>query len=226
MSKFVRFMAKIVAMALLLATGVLATPLSSYAQESGAKSGIAATPAGHFIQDLGEKAVSILGNKTMTPADRDHAFRKMLRDSFDLTTIGRFVIGRNWLAATPAQQQEYMKLFEALVVKTYSDRFALYTGEGFHVTAVQAEGDSDFVVNSEITHPDGSPATSVDWRLRQKDGKLGIVDVIVEGVSMRITQRQEYASVIERNGGNIDGLLEVMRQRLNGVAPAPVAAKG
>lgn len=183
-----------------------------------------AIPAGKFIQDLGDKAVSILADKNITPEQRDMKFRQMMHESFDLMTIGRFVIGRNWHAATPEQQKEYMRLFEELVVKTYSDRFALYTGEGFRVRSVTPEGERDYIVRSEITHPDGSPPTTVDWRVRQKEGKLGIIDVIVEGVSMSVTQRQEYSSVIERNGGNIDGLLEVMRKHLQEPAKQPTAA--
>jgi phospholipid transport system substrate-binding protein len=183
------------------------------------------TPSGKFIQDLGDRALAILADKNTSTDQRNGQFRQMMHDTFDLATIARFVIGRNWYAANPDQQKEYMKLFEELVVKTYSDRFALYTGEGFRVRAVTPEGDRDYIVNSDITHPDGSAPTSVDWRVRQKDGKLGIIDVVVEGVSMSVTQRQEYASVIERNGGNINGLLEVMRQHIQEPGKAP-AAKG
>ena len=173
-----------------------------------------ATPAGKFIQDLGDQAISVIANKSLTQDQRSDHFRQMLRSSFDLPTIGRFVIGRSWNAATPDQQQEYMKLFESLVVKTYSDRFALYTGEGFRVTGVRPETEKDVVVTSEITHPDGSEPTTVDWRVRNKNGKLGIIDVVVEGVSLSVTQRQEYASIIQRDGGKLDGLLSLMRQQL------------
>ena len=107
-----------------------------------------------------------------------------------------------------------MHLFEALVVKTYSDRFALYTGEGFQVTGVRPESEKDYVVTSEITHPDGSQPTEVDWRVRKKESKLGIIDVVIEGVSLSVTQRQEYASIIQRDGGQINGLLALMRQQL------------
>jgi phospholipid transport system substrate-binding protein len=173
-----------------------------------------ATPQGKFIQDLGDKALAILSDKKLSAEQRDQKFRDMLHKTFDLATIGRFVIGRTWLAASQDQQQEYMKLFEQLVVKTYSDRFAFYTGEGFKVRVVRPEGERDVVVSSDITHPDGSPPTVVDWRVREKNGKIGIIDVVVEGVSMSVTQRQEYASVIDRNGGDINGLLNVMRQHL------------
>lgn len=179
--------------------------------ESSAKN-----PAGKFIQDLGNRAIKIIANKDNSEELRSEKFRQILRDSFDLMTIGRFVIGRSWNAATPAQQQEYMKLFEQLVVKTYGSRMALYTGEGFKVTSSRAESEKDTIVNSLITHPDGSPPTSIDWRVRQKDGKYGVIDVVVEGVSLSVTQRQEYAAVIQNNGGKIDGLLKQMREQVHG----------
>ncbi len=184
------------------------------------------TAQGRFIQDLGDKAISLLADKNSLSRERDATFRQMLKESFDLNTIGRFVLGRTWLAATPEQQKEYIQLFEQLVVKTYSERFALYTGEGFRVRAVRPEGERDVIVNSAIIRPDGSSSTSVDWRVRQKDGKLGVIDVVVEGVSMSVTQRQEYASVIERSGGNIEGLLDLMRKRVEDPAKASPPNKG
>jgi phospholipid transport system substrate-binding protein len=172
------------------------------------------TPAGKFVQSLGDRAIAAIADKATTPEERNQKFRDILNDSFDLRTIGRFVIGRSWNAATPEQQQEYMSLFEALVVKTYGDRLTLYTGEGFTVKSVRTESEQDVIVGSQITHPDGSEPTLIDWRVRNKNGKLGIIDVVVEGVSLSITQRQEYSAVIQNSGGQIDGLLNVMRQRL------------
>jgi len=171
-------------------------------------------PAGKFVQDLGNNAIAVVADQSNSPEKRNEKFRRLLHDSFDLMTIGRFVIGRTWNAATPDQQKEYMKLFEELVVKTYGSRMAIYTGEGFSVTGVRPESEKDTIVMSQITHPDGSEPTTIDWRVRNRDGKLGVIDVVVEGVSLSVTQRQEYASVIQRNGGQIDGLLDLMRQQI------------
>lgn len=182
------------------------------------------TAPGKFIQDLGDHAISIIANKNVTPDERSEKFKTILTDSFDLMTIGRFVIGRSWNTATPAQQQEYMKLFTSLVVKSYGDRLTLYTGEGFTVIGERPESEKDFIVNSQITHPDGSEPTKIDWRIRQRNGKLGVIDVIVEGVSLSVTQRQEYSSVMQNNGGDIEGLLKAMRQQLNAPRAQPPAA--
>ncbi|HBM91160.1 MAG TPA: toluene tolerance protein [Rhodospirillaceae bacterium] len=176
----------------------------------------ASSPQGLFIQHLGDEAIEILKKKDLTKEQRNKTFRNLLDGKFDLKTIARFVIGRNWRSATPAQQIEYLDLFKKLVVKTYSDRFSLYAGEGFKVRSVSPEGRRDFIVKSDITHPDGSKPTVITWRVRQKDSQMGIIDVVVEGISMSVTQRQEYSSVIQRNGGNIESLLSMMRQRING----------
>lgn len=208
--------------ALLLSCTIPAVAFADPAPAPAAEQ-IDTSPQGKFIQGLGDKAIAILADKKLSAEDRSAKFRALLRETFDLQTIGRYVIGRAaWQAATPQQQEEYTKLFEALVVKTYSDRFALYTGEGFKARSSHPEGDTGFVVNSDITHPDGTKPTQVDWSIRQKGDKMGIIDVVVEGVSMSVTQRQEYASVLQRNGGDMNALLDLMRQRVNGTpAPAP-----
>jgi phospholipid transport system substrate-binding protein len=180
-------------------------------------------PSGKFVQDLGDRAIGAIADKNITVNQRSDKFRQILTDSFDLKTIGRFVIGRNWNTATPDQQKEYMHLFEELVIKSYGDKLTLYTGEGFRVTGARSESERDFYVMSEITHPDGSQPTTIDWRVRQRDGKLGVIDVIVEGVSLSVTQQQEYAAVIQRSGGQIDGLLDQMRQQLQ--TPSATASR-
>jgi phospholipid transport system substrate-binding protein len=171
-------------------------------------------PAGKFVQSLGDRAIKIIADKQLAADQRSTALSKILSDDFDLKTIGRFVIGRTWNGASPAQQAEYMDLFKALVIRNYGARMTLYTGEGFLVVGTRPESDMDTTVLSQITHPDGSPPTTIDWRVRERDDKMGVIDIVVEGVSLSITQKQEYASVIQNNGGQIDGLLQLMREQL------------
>ncbi|MDR3425358.1 MAG: ABC transporter substrate-binding protein [Alphaproteobacteria bacterium] len=179
------------------------------------------TPAGKFIQDLGNNALGVIKDKSLTQTQRSEKYDNLLRSAFDLKTIGHFVVGRAWDAATPEQRQEYMQLFEKLVVKTYGDRMKFYSGESFRVTSVRSESEKDFMVSSEIVHLGGQQPTRVDWRVRQDNGKLAIIDVIVDGVSQSVTQRQEYASIIERDNGKLDKLLTDMRQRLQGQGTQP-----
>ena len=172
-------------------------------------------PAGKFIQDLGDRAIAQISNKSISPDTRQEKYRDILKSSFDLETIGHFVVGRAYNNASVDQKKEYMDLFEKLVIKTYGDRLNLYSGEGFHVKSVRPESDKDSIVNSEITHPDNSSPTKVDWRVRnEQNGKMAVIDVVVEGVSQSVTQRDEYSSIVQRDGGKLDGLISLMRKQL------------
>ena len=205
---------------------LLAVPAFVQAQNapvSAAASAAQMAPASKMIQDLGNQAIAIAADKSLSQDARRAKYDELLRASFDLTTIGHFVLGRYWTTVAPEKQQEFLKTFETLIIKIYTSRINFYSGEGFKVKSERAEDERDTVVNSEITHPDGSKSTNVDWRVRSAGGKLTIVDVSIEGVSQSVTERQEYASVMQQNNGNIEPLLTLMRQQISGQAPAAVS---
>ncbi|AWK86632.1 MlaC/ttg2D family ABC transporter substrate-binding protein [Azospirillum thermophilum] len=168
--------------------------------------------AGAFIQSLGNEAIATFSDKSVPRDQSVQKFRTLLYRGFDVPYIGRFVLGRFWNQATPQQQDEYQKLFEKMIVATYADRFVEYSGETFKITGSRPEGDTDAVVTTQIVRPNGPPV-NVDWRVRKRDAGFKIIDVIVEGVSMSVTQRSEFASVISSSGGQIEGLLRAMRQK-------------
>jgi phospholipid transport system substrate-binding protein len=169
--------------------------------------------AGTFVQSLGDQAIEIITDKSLDPAGREHRFHEMFVTRFDVPAIGRFVLGRYWRTATDAQKAEFLKLFEDMIVKTYNNRFTEYKGEQFAVIGTRADHDSA-MVTANIAQPNGRPPIKVEWRVLNEDGKPKIVDVVIEGVSMSVTQQQEFGSVIQRNGGQVDGLLATMRERV------------
>lgn len=169
-----------------------------------------AQEAKKMIEIMGETAVSFLGNTDLTTSQKEKVFRKILDANFDMRTIGRFVMGRNWKSASDQQKNEYQKLFKELVVKVYSERFGEYKGQDFQVDSVRSTGKSDFLVTSYIVPNNGSKA-KVDWRVRDKNGKMKVIDIIIEGVSMTVTQRSEFASIIQRGGGDVEVLLTHLR---------------
>ncbi|MBI1208978.1 MAG: ABC transporter substrate-binding protein [Azospirillum sp.] len=168
--------------------------------------------AGPFINSLARETIESLATKGLAKDEVRRQFRALLTQNFDIPRIGRFVLGNFWNDATPAQQQEYLKLFEALIVEIYADRFSQYSGETLKIESSRVEG-KDAFVSTQIQRPNGPPV-NVEWRVRARDnGALSIIDVIVENVSMSVTQRSEFKSVILSRGGKVEGLLEALREK-------------
>jgi phospholipid transport system substrate-binding protein len=186
--------------ALILVLGLLtAAPGAAVAQDARA-----------FVATLGNQAIQVLG-PSVAPAQRVARFRELFREDFDIPGIGQFVLGRYWRTATPEQQQEFLRLFQEYIVQAYSSRLGEYGGEPFRVTGSRPAGE-ETVVTSEIDRKNGN-SIQVDWYLINRGGRPKISDVYVGGVSMKVTQRDEFASVIQRNGGRVDALLAQLRQR-------------
>ncbi len=194
----------LVCAALLAVSSWVARPASAQTADPGAVS---------FIQTLGNEAVATFSDKSLSRDQAVQRFRTLLYRGFDVPYIGRWVLGRYWNQATPQQHDEYQKLFERLIVKTYADRFVEYSGETFRITGSRPEGETDSMVTTQIVRPNGPPV-NVDWRVRKRDGQYKIIDVMVEGVSMGVTQRQEFASVIQQNGNRVDGLIQALRNKV------------
>lgn len=176
----------------------------------------ATAKASAFVQSLAGEAIAALTATGVSREDREQRARDLLARYFAVDTIGRWVLGRYWQQATPEQQRDYLSLFEDLIVTTYVDRFSRYSGETLTVTrAIADENSGDVLVFSQITRPAGGQPVDVNWRVRERDRAMKILDVYVEGVSLGQTQRSEFASVIRSSGGKVAGLLDEMRRRLN-----------
>ncbi len=170
----------------------------------------AADPAG-VITNLGNRALEVLG-KNATPAQRVARFHELFREDFDVPGIARFVLGRYWKTATAEQQEEFVRLFEDYIALVYSSQLAAYSGETLRVTGSRADPEGA-IVASEIVRPTGAPPVKVEWRLTDQHGTYKIRDVAVDGISMAVTQRSEFASVIQRNGGQVQGLIAMLREK-------------
>jgi phospholipid transport system substrate-binding protein len=179
---------------------VLAPPRPAMAQDARA-----------FVSTLGREAIQVLG-PSVAPAKRVARFRELFHNDFDVPGIGQFVLGRYWRTATPQEQQEFLGLFQEYLAHAYSARLAEYAGEPFRVTGSRPNGE-ETVVASQIVRSNGSPI-AVDWYLIGGAGGYRITDVYVGGVSMKVTQRDEFGSVIQRNGGRVAALIAQLQQKL------------
>jgi phospholipid transport system substrate-binding protein len=183
-----------------------------------AASNAIAADANVFMSELWTRAVEVLDKKAPL-RERLTRFRQLFQADFDGPGIARFVLGRYWRTASEQEQQEYMKLFEDYVIFVYGTRLSHFNGETFKVRGSRTD-ESGTVVSTDIISPSGEPPIKVDWRLIADRGAFKINDVIIEGISMMVTQRSEFASIIQRHGGQVGGLLALMREKTNTASAA------
>ena len=170
-----------------------------------------------FIEGLATEAVKSLATADIGPAERRRRFRKIMLKSFAFKRIARWALGRYWRRATSIERNEYLKLFEDLLVMVYADRFASYSGESLNVESSEMRGKNDILVHSKIVRSEGQKSVSIAWRLSKDkldNGAFKITDIMVEGMSMGITQQKEFSSVIRKNGNGVQGLLDELKKRI------------
>ena len=177
----------------------------------GAPRGAGAQDAASFIANLGGQGIQVLG-PSVPAAQRAAVFRHLLDNSFDLPEISRFVLGPQARTMSPGGQQEFQRLFREYLVQAYSTRLAPYGGSPFRVTGSRPYG-GETVVSSQVTRSGGNPI-QVDWHVIDRGGRPLVTDVVVDGVSMKATQRSEFAAIIQRNGGQPDALVAALRQQV------------
>jgi phospholipid transport system substrate-binding protein len=164
-----------------------------------------------LVQHLGAQAIDALGPST-PPAQRISVFRELLRKDFDLTDAARFALGSYMHGLSPAQQQEFLTLYRDALAAAYAERLGQYAGEPFRVTGAHRRGD-ETIVSSEVARS-GGPPVKIDWQVSRRAGRLAITDVLVDGVSQKLAQREAFSGIIERNGGQPAAVIAALRQRL------------
>lgn len=194
-----------------LAALLLVMLLATHAASAVAR--VAADP-GAFVSSLAQEALDDLASAAIPEAERVERFRALFADSFDVPLIARFVLGRYWRQASEAERAEYVKLFNELVVQTYVRRFNEFNTARIRVLSTSKPNeDNDVIVAVEGVMP-SKPPVRLDVRVRQTGNDYRIIDVAIESVSMAITQRDEFASVIQRGGGRVEALLASLREKV------------
>ncbi|WP_416899716.1 MAG: phospholipid-binding protein MlaC [Minwuia sp.] len=172
---------------------------------------VAAEEPAALIERLGGQAIGIVANGADTTDDKQKKFEALFDEGFDVPLVAQIVLGRYWRTATAEQRDEFVNLFHKYIISTYASRLNAYSGQTFAVTGEQRLNDDEVMVKSVVKDP-GGPDLKVDWRVLNRNGENRIVDVYVEGVSMAVTHRSEFASVIAQTG-QVETLLERLRSQ-------------
>lgn len=172
--------------------------------------------AGTFIDQFAQKGIADVLQAKIPQQERVERFRKLFKEFFDIPAIARFTVGRFWKTGQPDEQTKFLAAFEDVVVYTWARRFSEYNGQTLKVTNTAPDGTDGAVVTSTIVGKDSQPVTAT-WRVRKREDGWRVVDVIIEGVSMAVTYRQEYASILAERGG-FPGLITQLQGQASNLA--------
>jgi len=174
-----------------------------------ARPAVANDPPQALVQSLADEVVVLLNNPSLKRDGRLEGLRNLFTKYMDLPFVGRFVLGRHWRPLDDGKRFAYTKAFEDYVVNIYAKRLESYSGETIHVLGSRSVNDRDTLVASEIRRASGPPV-ALEWRVRDRGGEPKVIDVTVEGVSMAISQRDEFATFLQN--ASIDALIARLKQ--------------
>lgn len=177
-----------------------------------------AAPAQDLIQRLADEAITVLGDASLSGQQRQDGLRPLFTKYLDLPFIGRFVLGRHWRPLDEQQRSAYTSAFSNYVATIYARRLEDYSGETMKVVGSQSLSDTDTMVNTQLIRPNGPPV-AVDWRVRMKGDTGNVIDVVVEGVSMVVTQRDEFNAYLQQR--SVETLIERLKAGAPELAPPP-----
>lgn len=167
-----------------------------------------------FMEQLRDQAVDQLSDAKLPNDERAERFSTLFDSHFDLPTIGRFVLGPYWRSANDAEREDFMVVFEEIMVNRFAPLFAGLDRDKLQIGDARPDGTNGklFLVPTRVLRDQGEPYT-IGWRLRSLDSGFKVIDVVPEGVSMAITLRSEYTSAIQSNGGKLAAFTEQLRRK-------------
>ncbi len=188
----------------LTALGLMAAPLSAMAQSTD--------KAASFVKSTGDKLVAVVNGPGSISSKRA-AMTQIINADVDVDGIGRFCLGRYWKLASPEQQKQYLTLFHEVLVTNITAKLGEYQGVKFTLGRSKPQ-DEEAVVSTTVERPNNAP-TAVDWIIANPSADPKIIDVVAEGTSLRLTQRQDYGSYLTHNNNNIDALIAAMKNQIS-----------
>ena len=169
-----------------------------------------------FVNQTAKQLVGII-NGPGSPEQKRAQLQEVIDRAVAVDQVAQFCLGRFWHTATPQQRQEYLDLFHRVLLNSIGGHMGEYHGVSFAVGRAMPGDGGGIAVTSTINRP-GQPTANFTWVIGNEGGSPKVIDLIVEGTSLRITQRSDYASYLARNSNNVQALLDAMRRQL--AAPA------
>jgi len=161
-----------------------------------------------FIQSTVNRAAETLGGN-LSKKERIEKLKEIAKDTVDIRGIGFYSLGKYRKNLNSEQLKKYEELFEEYFLKSFSSRLAEYTNPEIDVDSKKKINENYTIVSSRLVSTDNRPEVKIEWRVYTKDPNQPVIrDLIIEGLSLARTQKEEFSSIIDSNDGNIDALLQ------------------
>tara|TARA_B100001093_G_scaffold478361_1_gene506463 strand:- start:28 stop:618 length:591 start_codon:yes stop_codon:yes gene_type:complete len=165
-----------------------------------------------FVQSTVNRASKLLG-ENITKQNKIEKLKLIAKDTVDIRGIGFYTLGAKRKTLTDQEKKEYLRLFEKYFLKSFSSRLAEYTNPEIDVTNKEILNENYTIVNSVLKATNERPEINIDWRIYTKSPDNPLIrDLIIEGLSLARTQKEEFASVLSSNNNNIESLFKVLRE--------------
>ena len=165
-----------------------------------------------FVQSTVNRASEIL-TKSISQEDKIIKLKEIAKETVDIQGVGFYSLGAARKNLNQEQKTQYFKLFEAYFLKSFSSRLSEYTNPEIDVLSKKVLSDNYTIVNSVLRGTAERPEVKIDWRIYTKNKNNPLIrDLIIEGLSLARTQKEEFASILNSNDGNINSLFESLEK--------------
>ena len=165
-----------------------------------------------FVQSTVNRASKLL-SEDISKDEKIKELKKIAKETVDIKGIGFYTLGKKRKSLSENEKQEYSRLFEEYFLKSFSSRLAEYTNPEIDVRNKERLNENYTIVNSILKATDERPEIKIDWRIYTKNPENPLIrDLIIEGLSLARTQKEEFASVLNSNNGDIEALFRVLEE--------------
>ena len=166
-----------------------------------------------FIQELVDDAVKTLGDKSLTQEEKNNEIKKIAIENVDIKALGLYTLGKIRKDLDENTINRYQSLFEKYFLKSLTSRLTDYSSQKFEVTESEQKSSNYTIVKSKVAESVKSPEIKIDWRVFTKNPQKPLIrDLIVEGLSLARTQKEEFASILNSNNNDIDALINKLQE--------------
>ncbi len=165
-----------------------------------------------FVQSTVNRASQTL-SKDISKKEKMLELQKLARETVDIKGIGFYTLGKFRKEISDEQKNKYSKLFESYFLKSFSSRLSEYSNPKIDVISKDKKNEKYTIVSSILVATKDRPEVKIDWRIYTKDPEKPLIrDLIIEGLSLARTQKEEFASIIKSNDNNIEALFESLKK--------------